>query len=178
MSKYDRSQKDALNSYRIYNAFAFLLQSFFIKKIHRKILSVWKFNKIFICIGFWHFPLIRFCDRNYKFIWFSNSFLLPIAYVWEIRPVLLGRSYLILRVTDHRSPITDHRRFCPRFSFRDTLLFFVSQNQVFFRQNFSSEVFFFIKNSIAKSHAFENSITKSNAFKFALANTIDVKKMH
>ena len=108
MSKYDRSQKEALNSYRKYNAFAYLLQSFFIKKIHRKILSVWKFNKIFICIGFWHFPLIRFCDRYYKFIWFSNSFLLPIAYVWEIRPVLLGRSYLINFVTN-RSPITDHQ---------------------------------------------------------------------
>ena len=40
-----------------------------------------------------------------------KTFLLPIPYVWEIRPALLGlgRSYLILKVTDHRSPITDHR---------------------------------------------------------------------
>ena len=39
----------------------------------------------------------------------GKTCLLPVRYVWEIRPVLLGRSYLILRVTDHRSPITDHQ---------------------------------------------------------------------
>ena len=66
-----------------------------------------------------------------------KTFLLPIPYVWEIRPALLGlgRSYLIFKVTDHRSPITDHRspitdhrRFWSKFSFGDTLWVFVSLN--------------------------------------------------
>ena len=44
-----------------------------------------------------------------------KTFLLPIRYVWEIRPALLGlgRSYLIFKVTDHRSPVTD--AFGPNF---------------------------------------------------------------
>ena len=47
-----------------------------------------------------------------------KTFLLPIPYVWEIRPALLGlgRSYLILKVTDHRSPTLLVKIFLWRYS--------------------------------------------------------------
>ena len=64
-----------------------------------------------------------------------KTFLLPIRYVWEIRPALLGlgRSYLIIKL-----PITDHDHQSPTllvqiFLWRYSISFRIAKCYAFFR---------------------------------------------